>query len=166
MLILSERLKEPSVASEQLVLPFEQRCRSRFRAVLRSGETVGVNVDRGQILRGGDHLRSTEGRVVEIVAAAESVSTVHAESPRLLLRAAYHLGNRHIALQFGPGWLRYSHDHVLDEMVRGLGLQVVAELAAFEPESGAYHAVSAHTHADKSGGEPHDPLHAHTGHGS
>ena len=159
MLTLSERLPVPSPTSEQLVLPFELRSRSRFRAVLDSGEAVGVNVNRGQILRGGDRLRSSCGRVVEIVAAAESVSTVRAENPRLLLRAAYHLGNRHIALQIGPGWLRYSHDHVLDEMVRGLGLEVVAEQAAFEPEGGAYHAESAREHSNPPGREPHDHPH-------
>ena len=60
--------------------------------------------------------------------------------PRALARAAYHLGNRHVALQIGAGWLRYGHDHVLDDMVRGLGLTVTVEQAPFEPEAGAYHA--------------------------
>ena len=58
--------------------------------------------------------------------------------PWSLARAAYHLGNRHVALQVGSGWLRYLHDHVLDDMVRGLGFEVVVEEAPFEPEAGAY----------------------------
>ena len=58
--------------------------------------------------------------------------------PHHLLRAAYHLGNRHVALQIGAGWVRYQHDHVIDEMVKGLGLDVQVEDTPFEPEAGAY----------------------------
>ena len=59
-------------------------------------------------------------------------------SGHVLLRGAYHLGNRHIAVQLGPGWLRYLHDHVLDDMLRGLGLEVDFAQLPFEPEAGAY----------------------------
>jgi len=71
---------------------------------------------------------------------------VRADDPRLLARVAYHLGNRHVALQIGAGWLRYSHDHVLDELSRGLGAQLTIEQAPFEPEAGAYHDASGHSH--------------------
>ena len=81
--------------------------------------------------------------VVKIAAAAEKVSTASCSDQFLLSRACYHLGNRHVALQIGPGWVRYLEDHVLDEMVNGLGLEVVNEHAQFEPESGAY---SGHHH--------------------
>ncbi len=109
-------------------------------------------LERGTILRDGDLLLADDGRVVEVEAAPESVSTVQADDPRQLARACYHLGNRHVALQIGAGWLRYQHDHVLDDMVRGLGLEVRSELAPFEPEGGAYvsHAAShghGHTHS-------------------
>ena len=79
-------------------------------------------------------------------AAAEPVSVVVSADPLLLLRAAYHLGNRHVPLQIGAGWLRYLRDHVLDDLCRGLGLEVEAASLPFEPEAGAY-AGSSHGHS-------------------
>jgi urease accessory protein len=149
MLTISERLQQPRAPDARLVLPFEVRSRSRFRAQLVGGEEVGVILARGQILRGGDQLLAPDGRVIEIGAAPETVSIVRSPDLRWLARAAYHLGNRHVALQIGAGWLRYSHDHVLDEMLHGLGLTVAVEQAPFEPEAGAYHSGgdSAHNHS-------------------
>jgi urease accessory protein len=155
MLTISERLQLPRPPDARLVLPFEMRARSRFRARLPGGEEVGVILARGQVLRGGDLLLASDGRVIEIAAAEESVSTVQSADPRTLARAAYHLGNRHVALQIGAGWLRYCHDHVLDEMLRGLGLAVTVEQAVFEPEAGAYHSGADSTH-------DHGPMHSHS----
>lgn len=138
MLTAQQRVVPSRVAELRLVLPFDLRCRSRFRARLVNGEEIGVMLPRGQILRGGDQLLASDGRVVAVAAAPEDVTTVSSDDARLLARVAYHLGNRHVALQIGAGWLRYSHDHVLDEMVAGLGLTPVAEQAPFEPEAGAY----------------------------
>jgi urease accessory protein len=121
-----------------LTLPFDVRQKSRFRAVLDDGREAGVILDRGRALRGGDLLRARDGTIVHIQAAAESVSTVESDDPLQLARACYHLGNRHVPLEIAPGRLRYLHDHVLDDMVRGLGLTVRAEQAPFEPEPGAY----------------------------
>jgi urease accessory protein len=140
---------DPRAADVQLVLPFEQRQKSRIRARLSTGEEAGLVLERGRLLRGGDKLLASDGRVVEIVAAPETVSTVRSADPARLVRAAYHLGNRHVALQIGEGWLRYLHDHVLDDMVVGLGFGVAVETAPFEPEGGAY---------SSSGGQQH---HAH-----
>jgi urease accessory protein len=155
MLTVSERLESARPADACLELPFEQRSRSRFRAQLSTGDEVGVMLHRGQILRGGDLLLASDGRVIEVRAAPETVSTVHSSDARALARAAYHLGNRHIALQLGPGWLRYGHDHVLDGLVQGLGLEVQVSEAPFEPEAGAYHsAAEPHAH-------PHEPVHGH-----
>jgi urease accessory protein len=164
MLRISQRLAEPRSSDPggpatggavwRLELPFELRSRSRFRARLVSGEEVGVVLARGQILRGGDLLLTDDGHVVEVAAAPEWVSTVHAADARLLARVAYHLGNRHVALQIGDGWLRYGHDHVLDEMARGLGAQLNVEQAPFEPEAGAYaDGHDEHTHGDHGHGE-------------
>lgn len=144
------------VADARLVLPFELRSRSRLRAELAGGEAVGVMLERGQSLRDGDQLQAEDGRIVEIVAASESVSTVRCDNPWQLARAAYHLGNRHVKLQLGTGWLRYQHDHVLDEMVAGLGLTVIAEHEPFEPEAGAYH--------QDAGAAPHAASHHHHHH--
>jgi urease accessory protein len=154
MLTISQRLQQPRAADARLLLPFELRSRSRFRAQLVGGEDVGVILARGQILRGGDLLLADDGRVIEVAAADETVSTVHSDEPRALARAAYHLGNRHVALQIGPGWLRYCHDHVLDAMLQGLGLTVTVEQAPFEPEAGAYH-------ADADGAHSHSHSHSH-----
>lgn len=150
MLILSKRLAERGAANARLVLPFGQRRRSRFRAQLETGEPVGVQLARGQILRGGDQLLAPDGRIIDVAAADEEVSTVRGCDGTQLARAAYHLGNRHVALEIGDGWLRYEHDHVLDAMVRGFGLEVCVEWAPFEPEAGAY---GMHARADHAGHE-------------
>jgi urease accessory protein len=86
------------------------------------------------------------GAAALVCAADERVSTVRAAGAALA-RAAYHLGNRHVAVEVGDAWLRYLHDHVLDQMVRQLGLEVNAESAPFEPEAGAYGADPHHAHA-------------------
>jgi urease accessory protein len=143
MLTISQRAAATStLADVQLVLPFALRSRSRLRTALASGEEVGLMLARGTVLRGGDRLLADDGRIVDVVAAAETVSVVSSSDPHLLCRASYHLGNRHVALQVGAGWVCYLHDHVLDEMVRGLGLTVTLQEAPFEPEAGAYGAAS------------------------
>ena len=92
---------------------------------------------------------ATGAQVIRVLAAPETVSTVRCADPHLLARAAYHLGNRHVPLQIDPGLLRYQHDHVLDDMLRGLGLTVETEQAPFEPEAGAYQsAPHSHSHGN------------------
>jgi urease accessory protein len=144
MLMITERAAAGRPADVQLVLPFALRSRSRLRTVLASGEEVGLQLVRGTVLRGGDRLLAADGRIVEVIAQAETVSMVRCSDPHLLCRASYHLGNRHVALQIGAGWICYLHDHVLDDMVRGLGVPVMIEQAPFEPEAGAY-ATAAHS---------------------
>lgn len=124
--------------SDSLTLPFDLRQKSRFLTKLDSGKEIALVLPRGRVLRGGDRVRRHDGVVFEIRAAAEACSTVRASEPTQLLRVAYHLGNRHMPLQVGDGFVRYLRDHVLDDMVRGLGAQVVHEQAPFEPEGGAY----------------------------
>jgi urease accessory protein len=140
MRIFIERIAggDAAPSTDTLTLPFATRRRSRFRAVLDSGEQVGVMLGRGTALREGDCLVDERGQTVVIRAAGESVSTVRTADPVALARACYHLGNRHVPLQIAGGWARYQHDHVLDDMVRALGVAVTVEKAAFEPERGAY----------------------------
>jgi urease accessory protein len=134
----------------KLILPFEQRQKSRLRAKAENGEDVALILPRGRVLRGGDRVTATDGREVEIVAAPEKL--LHIESAELA-RVAYHLGNRHVPLQVGPGFLRIAEDHVLEEMVRKLGARVSHVEAAFEPEAGAY----GHQHDEMGhGGRIHD----------
>lgn len=151
----------------RLCLPIDSRIRSRLRAQLDDGREAGLFLPRGLILRGGDLLQSDCGLVIEIVAAAETVSSVRCDDPVQLARCAYHLGNRHVPLQVEAGLLRYQHDHVLDDMVRGLGAEVICEQAPFEPEAGAY-ASEGHSHSHSHSHHHHDEGHDHppSSHGS
>ena len=133
-----------------LTLDFARRSKSRLRATLDDGTDVAVILPRGSQLVAGELLSSSSGLLVEIRAAKEKVSRVTATDDLLLARACYHLGNRHVTLQILPGELRYLHDHVLDEMLRKLGLEVSAGEAPFEPEPGAY-ANSSHAHGGHHG---------------
>ena len=145
MLTISQRLTTRRIADAHLILPFELRQKTRLRTSLSNGEEVGLNLERGYILRGGDQLLADDGRVVEVVSSPEQVSVATSNDPLQLARAAYHLGNRHVSVQIGPGWLRFLHDHVLDEMVIGLGLPVTLDTLPFEPEAGAY---AGHSHSN------------------
>ena len=137
----------------KLILPFEQRQKSRLRCRLESGEEVALILPRGRVLRGGDRVTATDGREVEIVAAPEKLA--HIESSELV-RVAYHLGNRHVPLQVGPSFLRIAEDHVLEELARKLGARVTRVEAPFEPEAGAY----GHQHDEMGhGGRIHDHHH-------
>ncbi len=138
MLCLTRKLKSTPPVDATLTLAREQRVRSRLRVCLDTGEPAGLFLPRGTILRHGDLLASEDGIVVRVRAAVEAVSRVRCGDPLLLARACYHLGNRHAEVQILHGEIRYLRDHVLDRMVRGLGLQVVAASLPFEPEDGAY----------------------------
>ena len=119
----------------KLVLPFDLRQKSRLRARLDNGEEVALILPRGRVLRGGDRVTAADGRELEIVAAPEKLLHIESEA---LARVAYHLGNRHVPLEIGPGFVRIAEDHVLEEMVRRLGARVSHVEAPFEPEAGAY----------------------------
>ena len=129
-----------------LRLAFDQRQKSRLRARLASGEEVALLLPRGTLLRGGDLVGASDGRVIEVVAEPERVLHVECASPVELARCAYHLGNRHVPVQLGEGWLRIAADHVLAEMLAKLGARVTPIEAPFEPEAGAY--SGGHHHHD------------------
>jgi len=156
-LLPTARPGEPT-ATATATLTLDERRRSRLRVALDDGREAAVLLPRGSLLRDGDLLRADEGDVVVVRAAAESLSMARTSDRHLLLRGAYHLGNRHVPVELGDGWLAYEHDHVLDDMVRGLGLAVETRRAPFEPEGGAFrHDGASHAH-------PHAHEHAH-GHG-
>ena len=145
-----------------LTLPFELRQKSRLKAELDDGTEVGLMLPRGGLLRGGDILKAENDTLIKVKAAAESVSTVRHEDSLMLAKASYHLGNRHVPLEITRDCLRYAHDHVLDDMVRGLGLNVEHEMAPFEPEGGAYGGHShGHSHSH-SHSHDHDHSHGHS----
>lgn len=154
MLLIENVYNGDGQPGERLELPFETRTKSRLRTRLASGEEVGLFLPRGTILRGGDRLLAKDGRIVRVVAAPEDLLEVRCRDAQDLARAAYHLGNRHVAVQVGPEWLRLQSDHVLENMLVGLGCQVRAVTAPFEPEAGAY--APGHQHpGDGSGAKIH-----------
>ncbi len=148
-------------------LDWDTRQKSRFDATDSSGRAIGVFLPRGTAVRGGDVLVAEDGSLVRVLAAPQPVLRVTActqhGSPFDLLRAAYHLGNRHVQLELRPDHLQLEPDHVLADMLRQMHLIVTEANAPFEPESGAYAAAapagSAHGH-----GHGHDHGHTH-GHG-
>jgi urease accessory protein len=157
VLIIRSRISGRSDHAAELILPFELRQKSRLRTTVESGEEIGVFLDRGTVLRGGDFLQADDGRVVRVVAAAEALMEIRCDNPTALARAAYHLGNRHTPTQVGDGWLRIAADDVLAGMLRGLGATVTRLSAPFEPEAGAY-AAGHHAHSGeaKHAGKIHD----------
>jgi len=148
MLIIQKRIAPQAHADAELQLAFEQRRKVRQRTALVTGEEVALFLDRGAILRGGDCLVADNGQVVRVVAAAEALMEVKSGDAGVLARAAYHLGNRHCPVEVGQGMLRFPADHVLGEMLLGLGLAVTSILAPFEPEAGAY-AAGHHHHSSE-----------------
>jgi urease accessory protein len=147
MLEITERIEDyAGTSSTSLTLPFDQRQKSRLRVTLDDGNEAALILSRGVVLRHGDLLRSACGVIIEVRASLESVSVVHESNTQLLSRACYHLGNRHVPLQIEDGSLCYLHDHVLDDMVRSLGLVVDHQEAPFEPEPGAYQNGGKHRH--------------------
>ena len=142
--MLVERVPAADNVQGELSLPFELRRRSRLLTRLTGGTPVGLMLERGSVLRGGDCLRGDDGRVYRVRAADEAVMDAHCADAPTLARVAYHLGNRHAPLQIGPDFVRFGADPVLAAMARGLGAVVTARDAPFEPEAGAY-AAGAHT---------------------
>lgn len=143
-----------------LRLPFEQRQKSRLRTRLDSGEEVGLLLPRGEVLRGGDLVTASDGRIIEVIAQPERLLHVECATPAALARAAYHLGNRHVPVEVGDGYLRLAPDHVLREMLARLGASLREVEAPFEPEAGAYGAAHRHEEAGH-GGKIHDHHHDH-----
>jgi urease accessory protein len=148
MIHLVERVATDAPADLSLTMPFEGRRKTRQRVTLDCGTEAAILLPPGTVLVDGDFLRSEDGLLVRIRAAAEEVSSARAGDALLLARACYHLGNRHVPVQVGDGLVRYLHDHVLDDMLRALGLEVTEEHVCFQPEAGAYHGHSAlHGHS-------------------
>lgn len=147
MLLIESLYTGDATPDARLELNFDARTKSRLRTQLMGGEEVGMFLPRGTILRGGDRLLAQDGRVVEVVSASEELLEARCADAFALARVAYHLGNRHVAVQVGDGWLRIQTDHVLKTMLTGLGADVHALSAPFEPEAGAY--AHGHHHAER-----------------
>jgi urease accessory protein len=145
-------------------LDWDVRQKSRFDASDSLGRALGVFLPRGTMVRGGDVLVAEDGSLIRVIAAPQAVLVVRAcsehGSPFDLLRAAYHLGNRHVQLELKPDHLKLEPDHVLADMLRHMHLIVSEATEAFEPEGGAY-AAGGHAHDHGHAHEKHDEKDAH-----
>jgi urease accessory protein len=145
-------------------LDWDVRQKSRFDATDSAGRTLGVFLPRGTAVRGGDVLVVEDGSLVRVIAAPQAVLKItHCSSygtPYDLIRAAYHLGNRHVPIELKPDHLKIEPDHVLAEMLRAMHLIVHCVDEAFEPENGAY-ASGGHAHWGHGHSHGHDHDHAH-----
>lgn len=146
MLVISERLEQACPSEADLLLSFELRSKTRLRTRTVEGEEAGLFLTAGPPLAHGQCLQAQDGRVVRVLAAEEPLLHVVCADARELCRAAYHLGNRHVHLQVGEGWLRLLDDYVLEDMLRQLGAEVSRLSAPFHPESGAYGGGHHHSH--------------------
>jgi len=153
--VLSVGSWEPLRACDQIALPHDGRHRRRLVLESARGESFLLDLPEARALRDGDGLVLDDGRVVRVLASSEPVADVTGD-PHLLLRVAWHIGNRHIPCQLLEGRIRIARDHVLEAMVRGLGAGVERVEAPFQPEPGAYAA----------GAEPHGAAHVHHHHHS
>lgn len=160
MIIYTQKLDEEATLTnldlskiEEVALTFDERKRGRLKIETLNGIEAGIQIERGQVMRHGSILLSESGDVLKVKAAPEVVSSAYVKDATLFARACYHLGNRHVSLQVGEGFLRFQKDYVLDDMLHGLGIHVVHEEAEFEPENGAYAKGSAHSHSHEHGTE-------------
>ncbi len=172
MLICSNRMPQAKGLAKVLVqraavltLDWDTRQKSRFDATDSTGRPLGVFLPRGTVVRGGDVLVAEDGSLVRVEAAPQTVLRITAcdehGSPFDLMRAAYHLGNRHVPIELQPDHLKIEPDHVLAELLRSMHMTVAEVQEPFEPEGGAYgdNAMMGHDH-----GHSHAHTHEHTHH--
>ena len=153
--------------ADTVVLDFDDRHRRRMAMTGTRGLEFLLDLENAVALRGGDALVLDDGRLIEVVAAPEPLVEIRGADPHHLIRVAWHLGNRHLPTQIMPKGLRIRRDHVIEEMVKGLGARVIEIEAPFDPEGGAYasaghdHGHDDHGHHDHAG---HDHSHDHGHH--
>ena len=166
MKIFNTRLNAPNDAQktqlakqhqtdDYLLLDFDTRQHSRFKATTVSGESIGVDLPRTGTLKDNDVLVNAAGELIQVIAKPQTVTKVTADDVFTLMKGAYHLGNRHVPLMFDHSFdhgdagyaLYFENDHVLAQMLERLGLQVEDASVPFEPETGAYQSGHSHSHS-------------------
>ena len=157
--------------ADTVVLDFDDRHRRRMAMTGTRGLEFLLDLEHAIALRGGDALVLDDGRMVEVIAAPEPLIEIKGRDPQHLVRLAWHLGNRHLPTQITPRALRIRRDHVIAEMLKGLGARILDIEAPFDPEGGAYegggqatakagvHQHAAHDHASHD--HAHDDHHHH-----
>lgn len=151
--------------ADTIVLDFDERHRRRIAMKGTNGLEFLLDLPEAVMLRGGDALVLEDGRLVEVIAAAEPLAEIRVSEPRDLARLAYHLGNRHLSVQILANRIRIRRDDVIEDMARGLGAKIAQIEAPFDPEGGAYagpEIEEVHVHGPECG---HDHgQHDHAGH--
>lgn len=159
-------------SSADATITLDETARHRRRMMLTSdrlpnGATISFLLDlpQARLLRHGDGLKLSDGRIVEVRAEPEALMEVRGRDPRHLVALAWQIGNRHLAAEISGGTIRIRTDHVIRAMLEGLGATVTDVSAPFDPEGGAYggHGHAAHAHSGH--GHTHDHGHDHAGHG-
>ena len=153
-------VRRPAVKAERvadsLVLDHEARLRRRVALKGEGGLEFLLDLERANVIEDGDAVKLEDGRLVQIKAAPEKLIAITTDNPLRLVKVAWHLGNRHVATEITNDTLYIAHDHVLLEMVRGLGATATPVERPFRPERGAY---AGHDHGPDCG---HDHGHAHS----
>ena len=168
-------IRHLAVRADQVVdtITLDHHARHRRRIALTSdtGAEFLLDLDRATVLDDGDALVLDDGRLIRVKAAPETLLEITTFNPLRLMRAAWHLGNRHVPTELTENALYVADDKVIEEMLRGIGAATVAVVRPFRPERGAYEAAQDHGHGEHSHGEHghgehhgHDHDHAHCGH--
>ena len=152
-------IRGPGVETEKVVdtltLDHDARHRRRIALVAEGGLEFLLDLDRATVLDDGDAVKLEDGRLVRVRAAPERLLEIRTDNPLRLMKVAWHIGNRHVAAELAEDAIYIAHDHVLMEMVRGLGAIATIIDRPFRPERGAYEA----------GGHPREHAHGHSVHG-
>ncbi|MDC7789070.1 urease accessory protein UreE [Rhodoplanes sp. TEM] len=157
--VLPRGTASPAAVVDRVVLDAGDRHRRRLAMTGEAGTAFLLDLAEAVRLRDGDGLLLEDGRVVLVAARPEALVEVAAATPADLARLAWHIGNRHTEVQIVGERLRIRRDHVLEDMLRGLGARLAPVDAPFDPESGAYDPAGGHGH-----GHAHGHGHGHAGH--
>ncbi|HLW90973.1 MAG TPA: urease accessory protein UreE [Roseiarcus sp.] len=161
--------------ADSVVLDYDERHRRRIAMTGVRGLAFLLDLPEAAMLRSGDGLQLEDGRIVEVLAAPERLAEIRCPDASALVRVAWHLGNRHLPTEMTKRALRIRCDHVIEDMARGLGAEIIEIEAPFNPEGGAYVSAAGHGHDhdhashdhghgahDHHGGN-HDSGHSHDG---
>jgi urease accessory protein len=138
-------------ADDRVLLDFDARYRRRSSMRTQAGLEFLLDLERAQRLRHGDLLLLEDGRRIEVTAAPEDLAEIRSTATGGLTRLAWHLGNRHLPVMLAHDHILIRRDHVIEDMVRGLGGTVAHVHAAFDPERGAYAGGHVHAHEGADG---------------
>ena len=155
---------KPERVADTILLDHEARHRRRVAMTGEGGLDFLLDLDRATVLDDGDAVKLEDGRLVQVKAAPERLLAITTGNPLRLMKVAWHVGNRHVAAEIDGEAIYIAHDHVLLEMVRGLGATATEVQRPFRPEKGAYEGAHAHGHGHGHHDGGHDD-HAHGAHG-